>query len=75
MRWRLAVGVVLPFDAEEFAGCSVDDVLADPERFVGATLADPLEGVDYGMCKAMIMRAPTAQCGSIASPTAAPSMN
>jgi hypothetical protein len=48
--------VVLPFDSEEFAGCTVGDVLADPDRFAGATLADPLEGVDYGICKAKIMR-------------------
>ena len=32
------------------------DVLADPERFVGATLADPNEGVDYGRCVAKILR-------------------
>ncbi len=31
-------------------------MLTDPERFVGATLADPLEGVEYGRCKALIMR-------------------
>ena len=31
-------------------------MLADPERFEGVTLADPLEGVDYGRCKARIMR-------------------
>jgi len=48
--------VVLPFDEEELAGCTVGDVLANPERFVGATLADPLEGVEYGRDKAMIMR-------------------
>jgi hypothetical protein len=30
--------------------------LFEPERFEGATLADPLEGVDYGTCKAKIMR-------------------
>jgi hypothetical protein len=48
--------VVLPFDDEELAGCTVGDVLADPERFEGATLADPLEGVDYGTCVARIMR-------------------
>ena len=47
---------MLPFDASELAGCTVGDVLADPDRFVGATLADPLEGVDYGRCKAKIMR-------------------
>jgi hypothetical protein len=46
--------VELPFDEQEFAGCAVGDVLADPERFEGA--ADPLDGVDYGRCKARIMR-------------------
>ena len=46
----------LPFDASEFEGCTVGDVLADPERFVGATLADPLEGIDYGQGKAKVMR-------------------
>jgi hypothetical protein len=48
--------LVLPFDDPEFAGSTVADVMADPSRFEGATLADPLEGVDYGPCKARIMR-------------------
>ena len=48
--------VELPFDDPELAGCTVGDVLADPERFEGETLADPLEGVEYGRCKAKIMR-------------------
>jgi hypothetical protein len=48
--------IMLPFDDEALAGCTVGDVLADPDRFVGETLADPLEGVDYGRCKAKIMR-------------------
>jgi hypothetical protein len=52
----LLPNVVLPFDDEELSGRTVADVLADPERFEGATLADPLEGVDYGICKARIMR-------------------
>ena len=30
-------------------------MLADPERFAGATLADPLEGVAYGVCKAKVL--------------------
>ena len=47
---------MLPFDDPELAGCTVADVLADPERYEGETLADPLEGVDYGRCSAMIMR-------------------
>jgi hypothetical protein len=47
--------VVLPWDDEELAGCTVADVLADPAKFAGETLADPLEGVDYGRCVAKVM--------------------
>ena len=35
---------------------TVGAVIADPDRYVGETLADPMEGVDYGRCKAMVMR-------------------
>ncbi len=52
----LLPAVELPFDAEEHAGKTVADVLADPDTFVGATLADPLEGVPYGRTKAKIMQ-------------------
>ena len=48
--------VTLPFDDEDLADTTVADVLADPARFVGATLADPLEGTEYGVCKAKVMR-------------------
>lgn len=48
--------IVLPFDDAELANTTVADVLADPCRFEGATLADPLEGREYGVCKARIMR-------------------
>src|SRR5262249_6031122 len=48
--------IVLPFDDPELAGCTVGDVLADPEGFEDETLADPLEGVAYGRCVAKIMR-------------------
>ncbi|MBV9824100.1 MAG: hypothetical protein JO001_00210 [Alphaproteobacteria bacterium] len=48
--------VILPFDDPELQGVTVGDVLADPERYVDETLADPLEGIDYGRCKAKIMR-------------------
>jgi hypothetical protein len=48
--------VVLPFDDEELAGKTVGDVLADPARFEGETLADPIEGMAYGRCKAKVMR-------------------
>ena len=58
---RQCEGILLPnvelsFDDDDFAGCTVGDVLASPERFEGATLADPLEGVDYGRCVARVMR-------------------
>ena len=52
----LLSGVVLPFDDREMQDCTVADVLANPDRFVGATLSDPLEGPAYGRCKAKIMR-------------------
>ncbi len=57
-RGILRPDLVLPLDDEDLAGTTVADVLADPERFVGATLADPLEGVGYGTCKAKIMCGP-----------------
>jgi hypothetical protein len=57
----LLADVALPFDAlddEEYRGrtITVADVLDDPARFEGMTLADPIEGVDYGRCKAKVMR-------------------
>jgi hypothetical protein len=57
---RQCEGVLLPevalaFDDDDFIGCTVADVLDDPARFEGATLADPLEGIDYGRCVAHIM--------------------
>jgi hypothetical protein len=50
--------VELPFDDAELCGATVGDVLARPDSFVGATLADPLEGPDYGRGKAKIMCRP-----------------
>lgn len=47
--------IVLPFDKSELAGVTVGSVLADPRRYEGETLADPLEGIDYGECKARVM--------------------
>src|SRR5262249_50891753 len=35
---------------------TVREILSDPERFIGVTLCDPLEGPSYGWGKAMIMR-------------------
>src|SRR5262249_47051293 len=48
--------VELPFDDPELNGCTVGDVLANPESYEGETLADPLEGVAYGRCVAKVMR-------------------
>jgi hypothetical protein len=48
--------VVLPFDDPKLTSCTVADVLANPAGFEGETLADPNEGVEYGRCKAKIMR-------------------
>ena len=53
-------GVLLPcleLDFDHLGVASVASVLADPDRFVGETLADPLEGAEYGRCKAMVMEA------------------
>jgi hypothetical protein len=46
----------LQFDDPDLDGVTVADVLADPDGFAGETLADPLEGIEYGRCKAKIMR-------------------
>ena len=52
---RLAPEFLLEFDDPDVDTKSVAEVLADPVRFVGETLSDPLEGPTYGRCKAMIM--------------------
>ena len=48
--------IALPFDDPELAGCTVGDVLANPDLYEGETLADPLEGEAYGRGVAKIMR-------------------
>jgi hypothetical protein len=53
-------GILLPdveLDFDDLGVVTVAMVLAKPDKFVGETLADPLEGVDYGRCKAKVMRA------------------
>jgi hypothetical protein len=52
----LLPSIVLAFDDPDLEGTTVADVLADPAAFEGETLADPLEGIEYGRCKAQIMR-------------------
>jgi predicted P-loop ATPase len=52
----LLLDVELPFDDPELEDKTVADVLAEPARFDGCTLADPIEGVEYGRCKARVMR-------------------
>ena len=46
----------LDLDFDHLGILSVAQVLADPDRFIGETLADPLEGAAYGRCKAIVMR-------------------
>ena len=54
-RGVLLPDLVLPFADKELEGCTVGDVLADPERFDGRVLADPIEGVSYGRTTAIVM--------------------
>jgi len=52
-------GVLYPdveLEFDHLGVVKVGAVLADPDRYVDETLADPMEGVDYGRCKAMVMR-------------------
>jgi hypothetical protein len=52
----LLADVTLAFDDPELSNITVADVLDDPARYDGMTLADPIEGIAYGACKAKIMR-------------------
>ena len=52
---RLPPDMVLSFDDPVIGEITVAAVLADIQRFAGETLADPLEGVSYGRCKARVM--------------------
>jgi hypothetical protein len=47
--------VPLPFDRPELAGRTVADVLANPKAYEGETLADPIEGPEYGRGVAKVM--------------------
>jgi hypothetical protein len=48
--------MILPFDDPDLAVVIVRDVLTNPDRYVGETMVDPVEGVAYGTGKAKIMR-------------------
>src|SRR6516162_3749108 len=55
--WRRAAALHCPgVDDPDLDGTTVAEVLADPAAFEGETLADPLEGIEYGRCKACVMR-------------------
>jgi hypothetical protein len=52
-------GVLYPdveLEFDHLGTVTVGDVLTDPDRFIGETLADPLEGVSYGRGKAMVLK-------------------
>jgi predicted P-loop ATPase len=50
----LVADQILPWDDPD-ATATVGDVLDHPEAFAGETLADPIEGVEYGTGKATVM--------------------
>ena len=47
------------FDDPAIGTVAVAAVMADPESFAGETLADPLEGLGLGRCKAKVVRGET----------------
>jgi hypothetical protein len=53
----LLPSIMLDFDHHGFV--TVGEVLAEPGKFVDETLADPLEGADYGRDKAKVLRSKT----------------
>ena len=62
MRWVGARhnGVLFPHAELEFddhGTVQVQSVLNDPAAYVGETLSDPIEGIAYGRCKALVMQA------------------
>ncbi|MHC2842830.1 hypothetical protein [Bradyrhizobium diazoefficiens] len=51
-------GVLFPdveLEFDHLGAVTVEALLAEPDRYVGETLADPLEGSNYGRCKAKVM--------------------
>jgi hypothetical protein len=52
-------GVLFPeleLQFDHLGTVTVGAVLADPARFIEETLADPMEGVGYGRCKAIVLK-------------------
>ncbi len=45
----------LPWDDDDLKDVTAGDVLRDPQKYEGRTLADPLEGTAYGRGKARVM--------------------
>jgi hypothetical protein len=55
-------GLLMPhilLDFDHLGFITVEEVLENPDRFIGETLADPLEGAGYGRDKAMVLRSRT----------------
>ncbi len=48
----------LVFDDPAIGEVTVADVLSNPPNYISETLADPLEGTDYGRCKAKVVGTP-----------------
>ena len=48
--------VMLEFDDPKIGTVTVAAILEDPDRFIGETLPDPVEGRDYGYNCAIVMR-------------------
>ena len=69
-RWGEGVlrpGAMLVFDDRDLGEVDVAAILADPDRFDGATLADPIEGVGYGRnCAIVQIRSDEVQIYSFA---------
>jgi hypothetical protein len=52
-------GTIYPhhlLDFDDLGEVPVSEVLTNPARYVGMTLADPLEGAEYGRCKAKVFQ-------------------
>jgi len=52
----LRPSAMLAFNDKKIGTKCVGDVLTDPERYLGKTLADPIEGIEYGRQTAKILR-------------------